>query len=105
MKKTQIILLLLAVIVLIVKIISYSYNESSDFVFYANKLMFTVLTMNYIYYSIQEKNTKYKVLLVLTSIIGTIGLLIDNSSILNTFYIIGSIFFIFYFKRKSKLID
>ncbi len=80
MKKTQIILLLLLVVVSIIKIVSYSYNEGSDFVFYANKLMFTVLIMNSIYYSIQEKKIKYRVLLVLSSIIGIIGLFIDNNS-------------------------
>ena len=105
MKKIQIILLLLIVVVFIVKIVSYSYNNGSDFVFYANKLMFTVSTMNYIYYSIQEKNKKYKVLLVLTSVIGTIGLFIVNDTILNIFNIIASIFFVFYLKKAGKSID
>jgi len=105
MKKTQIILLLLLVVVSIIKIVSYSYNEGSDFVFYANKLMFTVLIMNSIYYSIQEKKIKYRVLLVLSSIIGIIGLFIDNNSILNIINLIGMIFTIFYFKKVTKSID
>jgi len=105
MKKIQIILLLLIVVVFIVKIVSYSYNNGSDFVFYANKLMFTVLIMNIIYYSIQEKKIKYRVLLVLSSIIGIIGLFIDNNSILNIINLIGMIFTIFYFKKVTKSID
>ena len=82
MKKIQIILFVLAIIVVIVKIISYSYDRDSDFRFYANKIMFTVIIMNIILKSIQEKNIKYRVLLVLSSIIGIIGLFIVRTSCL-----------------------